>query len=84
MISGTLMAASQGFTPVFPLALGGVTIPGYSALWSVILNFVVAIVGTWVLNAMHISAGSDETAHSDYTALSAPEPTEAEKSLAAA
>src|ERR687886_1408767 len=31
MISGTLMAASQGFTPVFPIALGGLTIPGYSA-----------------------------------------------------
>src|ERR671927_73833 len=33
MISGTLMAASQGFTPVFPVAVGGLTIPGYSALW---------------------------------------------------
>src|SRR5919199_2344892 len=73
MISGTLMAASQGFASVFPLSLGGVTIPGYAALWSLILNFVIAIVGTWVLNAMRVPAGSDETRASDYTALTAPD-----------
>jgi SSS family solute:Na+ symporter len=84
MISGTLMAASQGFTPVFPVALGGLTIPGYSALWSLILNFAVAIVGTWVLNAVGVPAGRDETRAGDYTALTAPEPTTAEERLAAA
>src|ERR671933_708363 len=73
MLVGTAMAVSQGFTPVFPVALGGLTVPGYSALWSLILNLVIAVVGTWVLNAMGISAGSDETRTGDYTALGAPE-----------
>jgi solute:Na+ symporter, SSS family len=71
MITGTAMAASQGFTPVFPVPIDGLTIPGYSALWSVLLNFAVAIVGTWVLNAMRVPAGQDETVTADYTALTA-------------
>jgi solute:Na+ symporter, SSS family len=73
MIAGTAMAVSQNFASVFPLALGGTTVPGYSALWSVILNFVVAIIGTVVLNAAAVTNGRDETADVDYTSL-APEP----------
>jgi SSS family solute:Na+ symporter len=38
------MAATQGFTSsVYPLSAFGLTIPGYAALYSVVLNFVVSI-----------------------------------------
>jgi solute:Na+ symporter, SSS family len=73
MLAGTAMAVSQNFVSVYPLQVGGATIPGYAALYAVILNFAVTIVATWVLNAMSVTAGSDETAPVDYTAL-APEP----------
>ncbi len=73
MLSGTAMAVSQSFVSVYPLQLGGTTIPGYAALYAVILNFVVAIVATWILSAMSVPGGADETAPVDYTAL-APEP----------
>jgi SSS family solute:Na+ symporter len=44
---GTYMAAAQGFTSsVYPLALFGVTIPGYAALYSVVINFLVAALMT--------------------------------------
>ena len=69
MLVGTGMAVSQNFASVYPLALGGLLIPGYAALWSVILNFVVAIVGTLALNAAAVTSGRDETAETDYTAL---------------
>ena len=42
-VSGTYMAAAQGFTSsVYPLAIFGVTVPGYAALYSVAINFLVA------------------------------------------
>ncbi|MBV9171272.1 MAG: sodium:solute symporter [Chloroflexi bacterium] len=71
MIVGTAMAISQNFASVYPLALGGTTIPGYAALWSVILNFAVAIVGTFLLNAASVTNGRDETADVDYTSRAA-------------
>jgi SSS family solute:Na+ symporter len=41
---GTYMVATQGFTSsVYPLAIFGVTIPGYAALYSVVINFLVAM-----------------------------------------
>jgi solute:Na+ symporter, SSS family len=41
---GTYMAATQGFaTSVYPLSVLGVTLPGYAALYSVLVNFLLAI-----------------------------------------
>jgi len=41
---GTYMAATQGFaSSVYPLQILGVTVPGYAALYSVLINFLVAI-----------------------------------------
>ncbi len=41
---GTYMAATQGFaSSVYPLSAFGLTIPGYAALYSVIVNFALAI-----------------------------------------
>src|ERR687885_1455698 len=60
MLSGTAMAVSQNFTSVYPLQLGGVSVPGYAALYALILNLVVAVVLTWAFNAMTVEAGRDE------------------------
>ncbi|HEU4498108.1 MAG TPA: sodium:solute symporter, partial [Sphingomicrobium sp.] len=43
-LTGTYMAAMQAFKPIFPLEIFGVTLPGYAALYSVLLNFLIAIV----------------------------------------
>lgn len=41
---GTYMAGTQGFTSsIFPLAVFGLSVPGYAALYSVVINFAVAI-----------------------------------------
>jgi SSS family solute:Na+ symporter len=41
---GTYMAATQGFTSsVYPLTVFGVTVPGYAALYSVLVNFLVVV-----------------------------------------
>jgi SSS family solute:Na+ symporter len=49
--AGTYMAAVQGFTTsVYPLSAFGITIPGYAALYSVIVNFVLAIAVTPLFN----------------------------------
>jgi SSS family solute:Na+ symporter len=68
-ITGTAMAVAVKLTPTYPLALGGYTFPGYTALYTVILNLVVTIVLTPLFNAM--SAGRapiDETVAADYHA----------------
>jgi solute:Na+ symporter, SSS family len=48
---GTYMAATQSFaSSVYPLAIFGVTIPGYAALYSVLVNFLLAACFTPVLD----------------------------------
>jgi solute:Na+ symporter, SSS family len=50
---GTYMAATQGFaSSVYPLAIFGVTLPGYAALYSVLLNFLVVLAVTPVFGAL--------------------------------
>jgi SSS family solute:Na+ symporter len=66
-VTGTWMAASVNFGPTFPLAIDGWTFPGYSALYTLILNLVVAAVLTPVFNAM-ASRAPDQTAPADYYA----------------
>jgi solute:Na+ symporter, SSS family len=70
MLTGTAMAVSQGFVSVYPLSIGGTTIPGYAALYSLIANVVVAAVLTVVFRALSVEPGRDETAALDYTAPS--------------
>ena len=42
---GTYMAATQDFTSsVYPLEILGVTLPGYAALYSVLINFLIVVV----------------------------------------
>ncbi len=50
---GTYMAAAQGFTSsVYPLEIFGVTLPGYAALYSVLINFLVAAALSPLLDRM--------------------------------
>jgi SSS family solute:Na+ symporter len=44
IVTGTLMAAAQGFTSsIFPLSILGFIVPGYAALYSVLLNAAVVV-----------------------------------------
>jgi SSS family solute:Na+ symporter len=65
--TGTYMAAAVNFAAVYPLAIDGWTFPGYIALYTLILNLVLAIVLTPVLNALSTKA-ADQTAAADYHA----------------
>jgi SSS family solute:Na+ symporter len=69
-IAGTAMAVATKLTPTFPLAVGGYTFPGYTAVYTVILNLAVAAVLTPVFNAIMgtSSAAADQTAATDYHA----------------
>lgn len=69
IITGTAMAYATKWTPTYPLSLAGYGFPGYTALYTVILNLVVAIVLTPVFNKMRTGqARADETAAADYLA----------------
>lgn len=68
MICGTWMAAINVFRPIYPLEIFGTTVPGYIAVYSFILNFVVSVVLSAVFN-MAAKARADETRPSDYYAL---------------
>jgi SSS family solute:Na+ symporter len=61
------MAVATHLTPTFPLALGGYTFPGYTAIYTLILNLVVAVLFTPVFNAVNgRRAPVDETVAADY------------------
>lgn len=66
MVSGTIMAFSQDMKSIFPLHLFGSTVSGYAAIYALILNFVVAIILTYVFKAMGVSNGKDQTSKDDY------------------
>jgi SSS family solute:Na+ symporter len=59
------MAASVNFAATYPLAIGGWTFPGYIALYTLILNLVIAIVLTPVINTLGAKP-ADQTAPADY------------------
>jgi SSS family solute:Na+ symporter len=65
--TGTWMFIAANLAPNYPLAFGGHTYPGYSALYTVVLNLVIVVVLTPLFNAMG-GARIDETAAADYRA----------------
>jgi SSS family solute:Na+ symporter len=66
---GTGMAAAVNLTPTYQLRLAGYTFPGYTALYTVILNIVLATILTPVFNALNRRRlVHDETIVSDYHA----------------
>ncbi len=67
--AGTSMAVATHLTPTYPLALGGHAFPGYTAVFTLLLNLGVAIVLTPLFNAMSgRRAPIDETVAADYHA----------------
>ena len=67
--AGIWMAYVMDLTPIYPLALGGFTFPGYTALYTVVLNLAITIVLTPIFNALSVPAKPfDETAPADYHA----------------
>jgi solute:Na+ symporter, SSS family len=67
IVSGTWMFGAMNFTTTFQLQLGGWTFPGYSALYSLVLNLVVAVVLT-PLFSLAGKPSADQTAPADYQA----------------
>jgi SSS family solute:Na+ symporter len=67
--AGTAMAISQDLKPAYPLKLGDWNLPGYTAFYTLILNLVVAVVLTLVLNALSARKPvADATVAADYRA----------------
>ncbi len=67
MVAGTWMYYSQS-TPstTYPLHVGSYVLPGYAALYTVILNLIVTAVLTVVFRMIHVPDGRDETAPHDF------------------
>jgi SSS family solute:Na+ symporter len=66
MVSATVMAWQLGLkSSVYPLHVGGLTIPCYAALLGLLLNIAVAVVVTLVMNAVAPN-NTDETVPADY------------------
>jgi solute:Na+ symporter, SSS family len=67
MVTGTLMAISLNFeSSVYKLNVLGLSINAYEAIFALLANLAVAIVGTIVLRAMNVPHGRDETSADDY------------------
>src|SRR5580658_362071 len=65
--TGIWMFNAANWAPNYPLVIAGHSFPGYAALYTVILNLVVAIVLTPIFNAMG-GKRVDETVAADYHA----------------
>ncbi len=63
---GTWMAVKVNFTAIYPLTLFGFTLPGYSALYTVILNLAVTAILTVIFRAIRKAPPRDETVAADY------------------
>jgi SSS family solute:Na+ symporter len=66
MISGSLMAYSVQFKPIYTLIIHGYSIPGYSALYALVINLFVAATITLALRFSKIEASQDLTVFADY------------------
>ena len=67
VVSGTAMAIAAKLMPTYPLQLAGFSFPGYTALYTVILNLAVAVVLTLLIKAINPRrVVADETVPADY------------------
>ncbi|HET7758024.1 MAG TPA: sodium:solute symporter [Steroidobacteraceae bacterium] len=65
--AGTWMAIAADLKPTYPVHIGGFTFPGYTALYTVILNIVAAAVLTVIVKALGTRRpAADETVATDY------------------
>jgi len=67
-VVGTSVAAQAGFKPTWALTIGHFGIPGYTALYTLLLNLVVAAALTVILKALKLGQDRDETMAHDYHA----------------
>ena len=68
-VAGTAMAITTNLSTTYPLAIGGHTFPGYTAVYTVLLNLILTTVLTPVFNAMGGGASRrDATSDEDYLA----------------
>ena len=65
---GCWMFVAANLTPNYPLHVAGYTLPGYSALYTVILNLIVVVVLTPLFDAMRSGPPADSTVAADYQA----------------
>ena len=67
MLAGTLMALDLHFAgAVYPLHLPGWTVPGYAALYALLVNIAVSLLATPLLRALRVREGGDTTRPADY------------------
>jgi SSS family solute:Na+ symporter len=64
--AGTIMAVQTQLSNTYPLIVGHYTFPGYTAVYTVILNLLVAVILTPVCNALGARNRPDQTKASDY------------------
>jgi len=69
MLTGTLMATSQDFKPVYPLDVAGIHITAYSALFALAANLVVTLVLSLALRAAGSTDETDDTRPHDFDEL---------------
>lgn len=68
LVSGTAMVATTGFqSAVFPLSAGSLTIPGYAALYALVINVALSVLLSLLLNPIRPTRGTDETGAGDYS-----------------
>jgi solute:Na+ symporter, SSS family len=67
MATGTWMASTLEFkSTVYAIEIAGTKVPGYAALWALAVNATVAVVLTFVFQAMKVARGDDATTAADY------------------
>ncbi len=65
--AGCWMFAAANLSPNYPLHIAGYTFPGYTALYTLVLNLVLVVVLTPIFNALGAKQ-SDATVPADYLA----------------
>jgi SSS family solute:Na+ symporter len=65
-VLGTWVAVEANFTPTWALTIGGYGMPGYTALYSVIVNIAVTILATLAFRALGSASAIDGTVPADY------------------
>jgi SSS family solute:Na+ symporter len=71
IFAGTAMAVASKLTPSYPLVLGGHTFPGYTAVYTLVLNLLLAVLLTPVfVRLTREPQPVDETMPADYEASS--------------
>ncbi|MBV8208734.1 MAG: sodium:solute symporter family protein [Burkholderiaceae bacterium] len=71
-VIGTVVAYQAGLKPTWQLTLAGYGLPGYTALYTLVINIAVVVVLTLLFRAAKLGADQDETSASDYQLAPAP------------